>query len=108
MLGTSIVATVVAHHYRDVVTRTINVLGAPAAAQWRPRFVDLRILIDDALRLKLIADMKPSGIDPLVLIDTARDALVQSIHIGVWLTAVAALAAALLVQRISHVVFNRS
>jgi hypothetical protein len=33
---------------------------------------------------------------------------VQSIHIGVWLTAVASLAAALLVQRISHVVFRRS
>ena len=108
MLGTSIVATVVAHHYRDVVTRTISVLGEPAASQWRPRFVDLRILIDDASRVKLIADMKPSGLDTLALIDTARDALVQSIHIGVWLTAVAALVAALLVQRISHVVFRRS
>jgi len=107
MLGTSIVATVVQHHYRDVVTRTMSVLGEPAASQWRPRFVDLRILIDDASRLKLIADMKPSGLDTLALIDTARDALVQSIHIGVWLTAVAALAAALLVQRISHVVFRR-
>ena len=60
------------------------------------------------MRLKLIADMKPSGLDTFALIDTARDALVQSIHIGVWLTAVAALAAALLVQRISHVVFRES
>ncbi|WOD17287.1 MFS transporter [Paraburkholderia kirstenboschensis] len=107
MLGTSIVATVVQHHYRDVVTRTMSVLGEPTASQWRPRFVDLRILIDEASRLKLIADMKPSGLNTLALIDTARDALVQSIHIGVWLTAVAALAAALLVQRISHVVFRR-
>ncbi|PRY08020.1 EmrB/QacA subfamily drug resistance transporter [Paraburkholderia sp. BL25I1N1] len=108
MLGTSIVATVVRHHYRDVVTRTMSVIGEPAASQWRPRFVDLRILIDEASRLKLIADMKPSGLNTLALIDTARDALVQSIHIGVWLTAVAALAAALLVQRISHVVFRKS
>ncbi|REE22766.1 EmrB/QacA subfamily drug resistance transporter [Paraburkholderia sp. BL27I4N3] len=108
MLGTSIVATVVQHHYRDVVTRTMSVIGEPAASQWRPRFVDLRILIDEASRLKLIADMKPSGLNTLALIDTARDALVQSIHIGVWLTAVAALAAALLVQRISHVVFRKS
>jgi len=107
MLGTSIVATVVQHHYRDVVTRTISVLGEPAASQWRPRFVDLRILIDEASRQKLIADMKPTALNTLALIDTARDALVQSIHIGVWLTAVAALVAALLVQRISHVVFHR-
>ncbi|MFL9884564.1 MFS transporter [Paraburkholderia agricolaris] len=108
MLGTSIVATVVQHHYRDVVTRTMSVLGEPAVSQWQPRFVDLRILIDEASRLKLIADMRPSGLNTLALIDTARDALVQSIHIGVWLTAVAALAAALLVQRISHVVFRKS
>nr|WKF59473.1 Multidrug resistance protein 3 [Paraburkholderia busanensis] len=108
MLGTSIVATVVQHHYRNVVTRTLSVLGEPAASQWRPRLVDLRVLIDEASRAKLIADMKPSGLDTLALLDTARDALVQSIHIGVWLTAVAALAAALLVQRISHVVFRRS
>jgi hypothetical protein len=84
------------------------VLGEPAVSQWQPRFVDLRILIDEAVRAKLIADMKTSGLNTLALIDTARDALVQSIHIGVWLTAVAALAAALLVQRISHVVFRRS
>ncbi|MBB5447732.1 EmrB/QacA subfamily drug resistance transporter [Paraburkholderia sp. WSM4177] len=108
MLGTSIVATVVQHHYRNVVTRTISVLGEPASSQWRPRFVDLRILIDDASRTQLIADMKTSGLNTLALIDSARDALVQSIHIGVWLTAVASLAAALLVQRISHVVFRKS
>ena len=58
MLGTSIVATVVQHHYRNVVTRTMSVLGEPAASQWRPRFVDLRILIDDASRTQLIADMR--------------------------------------------------
>ncbi|MGF6541476.1 hypothetical protein OKW32_004826 [Paraburkholderia youngii] len=52
--------------------------------------------------------MKSSGLDTLALIDSARDALVQSIHMGVWLTAVASLAAALLVQRISHVVFRKN
>lgn len=108
MLGTSIVTTVVSHHYRSVVTRTMSVLGEPAASQWQPRFVDLRILIDEASRIRLIADMKPSGLDTLALIDSARDALVQSIHLGVWLTAVASLAAALLVPRISHVVFHKN
>ncbi|MDE1180736.1 MFS transporter [Paraburkholderia sp.] len=108
MLGTSIVATIVSHHYSNVVTRTISVLGESVATQWLPRFVDVRILIDDASRTQLIADMHASGLNPVVFIDTAREALVQSIHIGVWLTAVAALAAALLVQRISHVVFRRS
>ncbi|KDR39410.1 MFS transporter [Caballeronia glathei] len=108
MLGTSIVATIVAHHYRSVVGRTISVIGEPAASTWLPRFADPRILIDDGLRLTLMRDLRPSGLDARALIDAARDALVQSIHIGVMLTAVAALAAALLVRRISHITFRRA
>ena len=108
MLGTSIVATIVAHHYRSVVARTISVIGEPAASTWLPRFADPRILIDEGLRERLIGDLRPAGLDAQALIDAARDALVQSIHIGVMLTAVAALAAALMVRRISHITFRRA
>jgi EmrB/QacA subfamily drug resistance transporter len=108
MLGTSIVATIVAHHYANVVSRTIRVLGEPAASTWLPRFADPRILIDDGLRQRLVTDLQPTGLDSQALVDAARDALVQSIHIGVMLTAVAALAAALIVRRISHITFRRA
>lgn len=108
MLGTSIVATIVAHHYANVVARTIRVIGEPAASTWLPRFADPRILIDDGLRQRLVADLRPTGLDAQALVDAARDALVQSIHIGVMLTAVAALAAALIVRRIAHITFRRA
>ncbi|SAL54687.1 EmrB/QacA family drug resistance transporter [Caballeronia terrestris] len=108
MLGTSIVATIVAHHYRNVVERTMRVIGEPAATTWLPRFADPRILIDEGLRQALFADLRPTGLDAQALVDAAREALVQSIHIGVMLTAIAALAAALLVRRISHITFRRA
>jgi EmrB/QacA subfamily drug resistance transporter len=108
MLGTSIVATIVSHHYRNVVTRTLSVIGEPAATVWLPRFADPRILIDEGLRRTLVADLQPTNLDAAALVAAARDALVQSIHIGVLLTAVAALAAALLVRPISHITFRRA
>ncbi len=108
MLGTSIVGTIVAHHYASVVTRTISVLGAGAAAQWQPRFADPRILVDEALRDTVLRELTAAGLDAPALFDAARDALVQSVHIGVMLTGVAALVAALLVRRIGHITFRRA
>lgn len=99
MLGTSIVGTIVA--------RTISVLGAPVSAQWLPRFDDPRILVDEALRDTLLGDLGHAGLDASALFDAARDALVQSIHIGTMLTAVAALVAALLARRIAHITFRK-
>jgi hypothetical protein len=107
MLGTSIVGTIVAHHYASVVERTISVLGASASAQWQPRFADPQILVDEALRDTLLRDLGAAGLDASALFDAARDALVQSVHIGVMLTAVAALVATLLVRRIGHITFRK-
>jgi len=107
MLGTSVVATIVQHHYRDVITRTLRVLGEPASTAWLPRFDDPRILIDSVLRGKLLADLVPAGLDGPALIESAREVLVQSIHIGVALTAVAALSAVLMVRRVSHITFRK-
>jgi hypothetical protein len=106
-MGTSIVGTIVAHHYASVVERTVSVLGPSVAAQWLPRMADPRILVDEALREKLLGELGTAGLDAPALFDAARDALVQSIHIGVMLTAVAALVAVLLVRRIAHITFRK-
>lgn len=107
MLGTSVVATIIQHHYRDVVTRTLRVLGEPSMRIWLPRFDDPRILIDGVLRAKLLADIGPSGLDGPAMVESAREVLVQSIHIGTALTAVAALSAVLIVRRISGITFGK-
>ncbi len=92
--------------YANVVERTMSVLGASVSAQWLPRFSDPRILVDDVQRDTLLGDLG-AGLDASALFDAARDALVQSVHIGTMLTAVAALVAALLVRHISHIVFRK-
>jgi EmrB/QacA subfamily drug resistance transporter len=108
MLGTSIVGTIVQHHYREVVAGTLRVLGASASSTWLPRFADPRILIDPALRAKVLAELLPTGLDGPALVEGARSALVQSIHIGVMLTAVAALSAAFIVRRVAGITFRRA
>lgn len=97
-MGTSIVGTIFSHHYASVVERTMSVLGPSASAQWTPRLSDPRILVDEALRDRVLSKLGAAGLDAPALVDAARDALVQSIHIGVMLTSVAALVAALLVR----------
>jgi MFS family permease len=108
MLGTSIVATIVNRRYASGVEDSLRVLGETVASAWRPKLADPRILVDENLRDSLLIEMKRAGLEGPALFDAARHVLVQSIHIGVVLTGCAALAAALLVRRISHITFRRS
>jgi MFS family permease len=108
MLGTSIVATIVNRRYASGVEDSLRVLGETVASAWRPKLADPRILVDENLRDSLLIELKRAGLEGPALFDAARHVLVQSIHIGVVLTGCAALAAALLVRRISHITFRRS
>jgi EmrB/QacA subfamily drug resistance transporter len=107
MLGTSLVATIVNRRYLAGVEDSLRVFGEPVASAWLPRLADPRILVDQALRDGVLAQLRAAGLNGPALVDAARHTLVQSIHIGVWLTAGAALAAALIVRRIAHVTFRR-
>jgi hypothetical protein len=108
MLGTSIVATIVNRRYASGVDESLRVLGETVASAWRSKLADPRILVDENLRDSLLIELKRAGLEGPALFDAARHVLVQSIHIGVVLTGCAALAAALLVRRISHITFRRS
>jgi EmrB/QacA subfamily drug resistance transporter len=107
MLGTSIVATIVNHRYAAGVGDALAVLGAPLQARWLPQLADPRVLIDPALRDGLVVQLKAAGLDGAGLIEAVRHVLVDAIHLGIGLTGVAALGAALLVRRISHIRFGR-
>jgi hypothetical protein len=108
MLGTSIVATIVNHRYAAGVGDALAVLGAPLQARWLPQLGDPRVLIDPSLRDALVVQLKAAGLDGAGLIEAVRRVLVDAIHLGIGLTAVAALGAALLVRRISHIRFGRA
>jgi EmrB/QacA subfamily drug resistance transporter len=108
MLGTSIVATIINRRYEAGVSDSLRVLGEPVASTWLPRLSDVRILIDPSLRDSLLAELGRAGLAGPALVEAARQVLVQSIHIGVVLTGIAALVAALTVRRILHITFKRS
>ncbi|MFC5431900.1 MFS transporter [Paraburkholderia denitrificans] len=108
MLGTSIVATIVNHRYAAGVGDVLAVLGASQQARWLPQLADPRVLIDPVLRTDVVAQLKVAGLDGPGLIEAVRHVLVDAIHLGVGLTGAAALAAALLVRRISHIRFGRA
>jgi len=107
MLGTSIVATIVNRRYASGVQDSLRVLGDAVTSEWQPKLGDPRILVDESLRDSLLIELKRAGFEGPALLDAARHVLVQSIHIGVVLTGCAALAAAFLVRRISHITFRR-
>jgi hypothetical protein len=56
----------------------------------------------------LLGELGRAGLAGTALVEAARHVLVQSIHIGVILTGAAALVAAFIVRRISHITFKRS
>ena len=108
MLGTSIVATIINRRYEAGVAESLQVLGEPIASTWLPKLADPRILIDPSLRDTLLGELAHAGLAGPALVEAARRVLVQSIHIGVVLTGAAALVAAFVVRRISHITFKRS
>jgi EmrB/QacA subfamily drug resistance transporter len=108
MLGTSVVATIVNHRYAAGVGDALAVLGAPLQARWGPQLADPRVLVDPALRDALVSQLKSAGLDGAGLMEAVRHVLVDAIHLGIGLTGVAALTAALLVRRISHIRFGRA
>ena len=108
MLGTSIVATIVNHRFAAGVGGALAALGARLQQRLQPQLADPRVLIDPALRDGLVAQLRTGGLDGASLIDAVRHVLVDAIHLGIGLTGLAALAAALCVARISHIRFTRS
>lgn len=107
MLGTSVLATVVNHHYAAGVADALSVLGSAAEAHWLPHLADPRVLVDASLRDTLLGEMRMAGIDGIALLDATRRVLVQSIHVGIGMAGGAALCAAWLVRRIAYIRFQR-
>jgi hypothetical protein len=108
MLGTSLIGTLVTHNYRAGVSATlVQLAGAAQAQQWGPRFDDPQILVDPAAQVKLLAELGPSGLSGTDLLAACRAILVGSIHIGLLMTAVAALGAVFVVRKLHHIVLHK-
>ncbi|QGA37662.1 MFS transporter [Burkholderia glumae] len=108
MLGTSMLATIVHHHYATGVSEAVSVLGSGAAAQWVPHLAEPRVLVDPVLSGTLLGQLRAAGLDGPALLEAARRVMVQSIHIGIALAGCVAVAAAWQVRRIAHIRLHRA
>lgn len=113
MLGTSVIGALVTDHYASGVTATLKRLGGAPALAWRARVTDPRLLVDAAAQQSLMTDLAHASLPGSAaftgpaLLDACRTILVSAIHVGLMLTALAALAAVLLVRKLRHIVLHR-
>lgn len=94
MLGTALTGTMVTQLYAHNVSRTLE---GGSAGRWYSSLSDPQVLVDHAAQTRLLQSMTHAGIDGNVLLDTARRALVGSLHMGL---GVAALVAAVCIWRV--------
>ncbi len=84
MLGTALTGAVVNWSYRHGVGNALA--GNAANAAWQQRLADPEILLSHDMEAELLSRLAAAGRDGAALIDMARDALVQAVHSGFWLT----------------------
>jgi EmrB/QacA subfamily drug resistance transporter len=101
MLGTALVGMLIERGYASGVADILDTLTGPLQRQhWIGRFSDPQVLVDASTRDALLAEFGHSGVNGAQIIELSRQVLVGAIHTGVLVTAVAVVAAILLVRRI--------
>ncbi|CAM2152935.1 MFS transporter [Pararobbsia alpina] len=89
MLGTVMTGALLSHVYSMGVHRSLD---SYQATQWFKSFASPELLVDRAEQAALISRLVAAGHSGSAMMISARHALVESIHIGLWLAAVAAIA----------------
>jgi hypothetical protein len=91
MLGTTMTGALLGHLYTSGVNRSLD---SYQATQWFKSFASPALLIDKGEQAALISRLITAGHvdDAMTMMRSARAALVDSIHVGIALAAVAALA----------------
>ncbi|WP_035998041.1 MFS transporter [Paraburkholderia caribensis] len=107
MLGTSIVAIVINRCYEARIHSILLASAEQPAGTWYARLADPRILVDSSLREVLLSDLHRAGLAGASLVESARLALVSSIHVGVLLTTASGCVALVLVRKIAGIRLHR-
>ncbi|RFU49691.1 MFS transporter [Paraburkholderia sp. DHOC27] len=89
MLGTALTGALLGHLYTMGVNRSLD---SYQAAQWFKSFASPEVLVDRADQAALISRLVSAGHAGDAMMSAARSALVDSIHVGLTVSAVAALA----------------
>ena len=105
MLGTAVTGTLITHLYRHGVHVALEDANALA---WLPRLADPQILIDHDSQAALVAELVKAGHNGALLIEQARESLVDGIHLGEVIAAAVAFVAIVCSRRVPPVRFKRA
>jgi len=100
MLGTGIIGSIINHLYKHKITKALQIEHLEL---WLPKFLDPKVLLtkthgDAAFLQQTFAGISHKNLD--LLMTTAREALIDSVQIGISFAAVIILLAFYLIQRI--------
>jgi MFS family permease len=104
MIGTALTGTLVTHLYGNGVR---NALDADHATHWLPQLADPQILINRDAQAVLLGDLARAGHNGAALLESAREALVGAIHLGIAMAAVIALVSMWQTRRVPPVKLQR-
>jgi EmrB/QacA subfamily drug resistance transporter len=106
MLGTALTGAVANWSYRHGIGNALA--GDASSAAWRQQLANPELLLSHDLQVALQDRLTAAGRDGAALIDMARDALVQAIHVGFWLTIAVGLLSFLGIRYMPRISFLRS
>lgn len=104
MFGTALTGTMVTHLYASGVR---NALEANQAMHWLPQLADPQILINRDAQATLISDLAHAGHNGVLLLESARHALVGAIHLGIAVAGVVALVSVWQTRRVPPIRLHR-
>ena len=104
MLGTALTGTLVTHMYASGVR---NALESDHAMQWSSDLGDPQILINHDEQQTLLGQLAHAGHNGGMLLESAREALVGAIHVGLALAAVIAVVSIWQSRRVPPVKLHR-
>jgi MFS family permease len=84
MLGTALTGAVINWSFRHSIGNALA--GDAASGAWQGQLADPELLLSHEMQAELLRRLAAAGRDGAALIDLARDALVQAVHAGFWLT----------------------
>ncbi|WJF90682.1 MDR family MFS transporter [Paraburkholderia bonniea] len=104
MAGTALTGTLISHMYADGVR---TALERDQAMHWFAALSDPQILINREAQLPLLEQLARAGHNGMLLLESAREALVAAIHLGLALAALIAVVSLWQSRRVPRITLRR-
>jgi MFS family permease len=105
MFGTALTGTLISHLYRSGVQAALD---DAQAQRWSGVFADPQILIDRHAQDALLAQLAQAGQNGALLLERARESLVNGVHLGLAGAAIVALAGVWCARRVPPMKLTRA